>query len=89
MHPSPALTTNLRRRSMKLVKKFVLAVLFVSALAVSVSAGDLETPTFVPQPPARMTSSTNAQDSIELNDGTVDESNELIYDAWVALLSLF
>ena len=76
---------------MKLVKKFVLAVLFVSALAVNVSAGDLETPTFVPPPPApeRMTSSTYAQDSAELSDGTVDTSNELIYDAWVALTSLF
>ena len=72
---------------MKLVKKFVLAVLFVSALAVNVSAGDLETPTLVPPPPApeRMTSST-AQDSVELSDGTVDD---LTYDAWVALLSLF
>jgi hypothetical protein len=83
MHPSPALTTNLRRRSMKLVKKFVLAVLFVSALAVNVNAGDLETPTFAS--PKQSTSSTIAQDS----DGTVDTSNELIYDAWAALLSLF
>ena len=75
---------------MKLVKKFVLAVLFVSALAVNVNAGDLETPTFVPPPPAteRMTTSI-AQNSNELSGGTVDASSELIYDAWVALLSLF
>ena len=76
---------------MKLVKKFVLAVLFVSALTINVSAGDLETPTFVPPPPApeRMMSSTKPQNSAELSDGTVDTSDELIYDAWVALLSLF
>ena len=73
---------------MKLVKKFVLAVLFVSALAVNVNAGDLETPTYVPPPPASATTST-AQDSNELSDGTVDASDGLIYDAWVALLSLF
>jgi hypothetical protein len=76
---------------MKLVKKFALAVLFVSALAVNVNAGDLETPTYVPPPPApeRTLSSTDTQDSAELSDGTVDTSNELIYDAWAALLSLF
>ena len=73
---------------MKLVKKFVLAVLFVSALTVNVNAGDLATPTFVPPPPASSTTST-AQNSNELSDGTVDTSDELIYDAWVALLSLF
>ena len=37
---------------MKLVKKFVLAVLFVSALAVNSYAGELETPGYVPPPPA-------------------------------------
>ena len=75
---------------MKLVKKFVLAVLFVSALAVNVNAGDLETPTFVPPPPSTERSTTSiAQDSNELSDGTVDVSEELIYDAWMALISLF
>ena len=78
---------------MKLVKKFVLPVLFVSALAVNANAGDLETPTFVPPPPApeRMMSSSNttqetAQYSAELSDSTIDQ---LTYDAWAALLSLF
>ncbi|HSE23516.1 MAG TPA: hypothetical protein VLB68_17745 [Pyrinomonadaceae bacterium] len=75
---------------MKLVKKFVLAVLFVSALAVNVNAGDLETPTLVPPPPAPERSTTSiTQNSNEVSDSTVDISNDLIYDAWVALLSLF
>ena len=77
---------------MKLVKKFVLPVLFVSALAVNANAGDLETPTLVqPPPPARVMSSSNttqetAQYSAELSDSTIDQ---LTYDAWAALLSLF
>lgn len=80
---------------MKLVKKFVLAVLFVSALAVNSYAGDLETPGYAaPPPPDRVTSSSNTTDettqySDELNSGTVDSSDELIYDAWLALLSVF
>jgi hypothetical protein len=88
-HPSPALTTNLRRRSMKLVKKFVVAVLFVSALAGSTYAGDLETPGFVPPPPRpdRMMSSTATTD--EAAPYSIDTSDELLYETWVALLSLF
>ena len=74
---------------MKLVKKFVLAVLFVSALAVSTYAGDLETPGIVPPPPGpdRMMSSTATTD--ETAPYSVDTSDELLYEAWEALLSLF
>ena len=80
---------------MKLVKKFVLTVLFVSALAVNSYAGDLETPGYVsPPPPDRVTSSSyttdeTAQYSDEIINGPADSSNELIYEAWLALLSVF
>jgi hypothetical protein len=81
---------------MKVVKKFVLAVLFVSALAVNSYAGELETPGYVPPPPgpnrtmsSSYTTDETAQYSAELSDGTVSTSDSLVYDAWVALLSLF
>lgn len=80
---------------MKLVKKFVLPLLFVSALAVKTYAGDLETPGCVPPPPPSYSTSSTATtdettlDSTALSETTVDTSDELLYDALMAMLSLF
>ena len=81
---------------MKLVKKVVCAVLFVSALSVSAYAGDMETPGYVPPPPARSmsqpASTTDTADtsclSTEPCEEVSDTSDELIYNALMALMSL-
>lgn len=79
---------------MKLVKNFVLAVLFVSALAVNTYAGDMETPGFVPPPPppSRSMSSTVVTDettsSVEIGEAA-GVSDDLLYDAFMAVLALF
>jgi hypothetical protein len=82
---------------MKLVKKFVFALLFVSALAVNTYAGDMETPGYVPPPPPRSMSSTATTDETadasavtgELGDSTANASDELLYEAFMAMLALF
>ena len=84
---------------MKLVKNFVLVVLFVSALAVNTFAGDMETPGYAPPPPSTGTSVTTATnepsvtsgDSSSLGSGeSVSETSDtLLYEALAALLSVF
>ena len=78
---------------MKLVKKFVIAVLFVSALAMNTSAGDLETPGYVPPPPptnhslmAETSEPTDVENS-QIAEYTVQD--ELFYEALMAMLSVF
>ena len=82
---------------MKLVKKVVCAVLFVSALSVSAYAGDMETPGYVQPPPAHSTSQTASStcetaDTSCLSTEPCEEvsgtSDELIYNALMALMSL-
>ena len=63
---------------MKLFKKFAVAVILVSALALPTFAGDLETPGKTPPPPPPGNSIT-----------TTAESYQLLYDAYMAVLGLY
>ena len=77
---------------MKLVKKFAVAVLFVSALAVPTFAGDMETPgkTSPPPPPgSSIALATTTDGTAETTTGTTDISSELLYDAYMAVLGLY
>ncbi len=82
---------------MKSVKQFVFALLFVSALAINSYAGDLETPGFVPPPPPpdrsmyTMTSETTSTgpESVNATGDVGETSDQLFYDALMAMLSLF
>ena len=82
---------------MKLVKKFVFTVLFVSAVAVNTYAGDLETPGLAAPPPVQSTNSTTTATATSVGGGTAAQSNqtamtpsdELLYQALMALMSLF
>jgi hypothetical protein len=77
---------------MKLVKNFVLPVVFVSVLAVSAHAGEIETPGFLPPPPDRSTSyvNTSSVTTPVLDNGqkAVKISDKLLYDAIMTMLSL-
>jgi hypothetical protein len=81
---------------MKLVKKFVLPVLFLSVLAVNIHAGELETPGYVPPPPSHYTTSTATTDetadastvNAEAGENT-ELSDMLFYDGLMTLLSLY
>jgi hypothetical protein len=80
---------------MKLVKKFALAVLFVSVLAVPTLAGDMTTPgKSDPPPPGNSISTTTTSDTAETAPGgatssTTDESYQLVYDGVMAVLGLY
>ncbi|HJX90684.1 MAG TPA: hypothetical protein VJ372_09315 [Pyrinomonadaceae bacterium] len=80
---------------MKLVKKFLCAVLFVSALSVSASAGDMETPGYVAPPPSTSQIAANDQTagtpcvSSQPCENTASPSDELLYAALKSLISLF
>ena len=81
---------------MKLVKKFALAVLFVSVLAVPTLAGDMTTPgkSDPPPPPGSSTSTTSTSETTETAPGgatssTTDESYQLVYDGFMAVLGLY
>jgi hypothetical protein len=79
---------------MKLVKKLVCVVLFVSALSVSAYAGDMETPGYVPPPPSQSMSQPGAADETAetacvSSEPCENPSEDLFYDALMALISLF
>jgi hypothetical protein len=80
---------------MKLVKKFALAVLFVSVLAVPTLAGDMTTPgKSDPPPPGNSISTTTTSETAETAPGgatstTTDESYQLVYDGFMAVLGLY
>ena len=78
---------------MKLVKKFAVAVIFVSVLAVPTFASDLETPgkTSTPPPPGSSTATTTTSETAGTtgNGTTTDESSQLFYDAYMAVLGLY
>jgi hypothetical protein len=65
---------------MKLVKKFALAVLFVSVLAVPTLAGDMTTPAKSDPPPPPPATTT---------DETTDASFQLLYEAYMAMLGVY
>jgi hypothetical protein len=66
---------------MKLVKKFALAVLFVSVLAVPTLAGDMTTPAKSDPPPPPPPATTT--------DETTDASFQLLYEAYMAMLGVY
>ena len=80
---------------MKSVKQFVYALLLVSALAANTYAGDLETPGFVPPPPPPnslrtvTTETSEKSETIAVSGDAIDTSDQLFYDALMAMLSLF
>ena len=83
---------------MKLVKKFALAVLFVSVLAVPTLAGDMTTPgkTDPPPPPPGNSISTTTTTSETAGTApggatstTTDESYQLVYNGFMAVLGLY
>jgi len=77
---------------MKLVKKLVLPVLFLSVLAVNTYAGEVETPG-APQPPPQNHSMYAPADENTVTPTELTESSELsdklLYDAITAMLSMF
>ena len=79
---------------MKLVKKFLCAVLFVSALSVSTYAGDMETPGYAAPSPSHSMSQTAATSQTpcvgsEPCENTATPTDELLYAALKGLISLF
>ena len=79
---------------MKLVKKFALAVLFVSVLAVPTLAGDMTTPGKTDPPPPGNSMSATTPSETETAPGratstTTDESYQLVYDGFMAVLGLY
>ena len=80
---------------MKPVKNFILAMLLVSATAVSTTAGVQDTPGYVepPPPPRQMTTTydgTTSGSSTDQVDGiTAETSDYLFLEALAALLSVY
>ena len=80
---------------MKPVKNFLFAVLLVSAMAISTSAGELDTPGVIPPPPPRqMATSTegipvDGSDTEQTEGITVESTDYLFLDVLVALLSAY
>jgi hypothetical protein len=80
---------------MKPVKNFLFTALLVSLIAVSTSAGELDTPgaTPPPPPPRQMTTisdGTTSGSSTEQADGiTTETSDYLFLEALAALLSVY
>jgi hypothetical protein len=74
---------------MKLVKNFVFAVLLVSAIAVNTPAGEQETPGYAPPPPQRAMTAPDEDPTVLTDGGTTETSDNLIYEALAALLSVY
>ncbi len=78
---------------MKLVKNFVFAVLLVSTFALKTLAGDIETPGYVPPSPPRLSvandSSRTPVVGTDTQQGGVETSDYLLFEALMALLSVY
>lgn len=81
---------------MKLFKKFAVAVIFVSALALPTFAGELDTPGKTPPPPPGSSTSTTTTTSETTDTAqagssttTTDASYQLVYDGFMAVLGLY
>jgi len=79
---------------MKLFKKFAVAVIFVSALALPTFAGELDTPGKTPPPPGSSISTTTTSETTDTaqagaSSTTTDESYQLVYDGFTAVLGLY
>jgi hypothetical protein len=84
----------LRRRSMKLVKNLVFAVVLASVLAISAPAGELNTPGFAaPTPtPAPESATIIPDDGVVIydpNPESTETSDYLFFEALAALLSMY
>ena len=79
---------------MKLVKNFLSAVVLVFAIALNAPAGEQDTPGYVPPPPPRATSTsdeytTDSSNTAAVGGGTVETSDYLLFEALMALLSVY
>lgn len=79
---------------MKFVKNFVYAMALVSAVALNTPAGQQDTPGFVPPPPPPATSTsdeytTDSSNTEAVAVGTVETSDYLLFEALMALLSVY
>ena len=80
---------------MKLVRNLAAALFLACALTVTVYAGDLQTPGFVPPPPpaTSLPSTTDKAIAPSATDGKVEteesETEDLLLSALLALLSVF
>ena len=78
---------------MKLVKNFVLAVLLVSTLAFTTLAGEVQIPGAVPPPPPRLSvdddNSLNPIDGKQTQQVECENIDNVLYEAWAALLSVY
>jgi hypothetical protein len=80
---------------MKLAKKFLCVVLFMSALSVSTYAGDMETPGYAAPPPSMSQTAATSQTAETSCVGSepcvnaATPSDELLYAALKGLISLF
>ena len=79
---------------MKPVKKFLFAVLLVSAMAIITPAGELDTPGVVPPPPPRQMTTINdgtpSGPETDQTDGTAAETSDYVFlEALAALLSVY
>ncbi|HEU4508812.1 MAG TPA: hypothetical protein VFR78_11275 [Pyrinomonadaceae bacterium] len=80
---------------MKLVKNFLYAVILVMAVALNTPAGQQDTPGFVPPPPPPATSTSDEYTSVDYSNPetvggvTTDSSDYLLFEALMALLSVY
>ena len=79
---------------MKFVKNFVYAMALVIAVALNTPAGQQDTPGFVPPPPPPATSTsdeytTDSSNTEAVGGGTVETSDYLLFEALMALLSVY
>lgn len=82
---------------MKFVKNFLFAAVLVMAVAFNTAAGpgQQDTPGFVPPPPPPATSSSDEYTSLDesnpetVGGGTTETSDYLLFEALMALLSVY
>jgi hypothetical protein len=78
---------------MKLVKNFVFAVLLVSTFSFTTFAGDIETPGYVPPSPPRLSVANDSSNTpvvgIDTQQDGVETSDYLLFEALMALLSVY
>jgi hypothetical protein len=91
---SPAVnTTLLRRRSMKLVKNLVFALVLAFVLAISAPAGELNTPGAAPTPTPTPQEAVISPDGgtvvSDPIDGTTETADYLFFETLAALLSMY
>jgi len=81
----------MRRRSMKLVKNLAFAVVLASVLAISAPAGELNTPgaASTPSPTPQAMYSDDGTVVYDTNAESTETSDNLLYDALAALLSMY